>query len=98
MTIDQIIAPTVTVDGHAIDYSGLPEQCRRPMELYLELGVRPGSFLHACLTNVLSEALAQASSESDLRMVVRWLRWQAPAQCHGSTERVREWIAVREAI
>lgn len=46
------------------NYNILPENLRHGMKLYIEEGIRPGSFLTACLANNLVQAVGGASSQT----------------------------------
>jgi hypothetical protein len=53
-----------------------------------------GSFVTAVLQNDLMEALGRADeySKSALFEIVRYVRWEIPANCHGSVEKVHAWL------
>jgi hypothetical protein len=75
------------------DYSGLPEGLQGGMQLFLEKGISPGSFLTACLENDLIGAVNRADPECLTRLpaIVRWINWQIPNHAWGSRERVARW-------
>lgn len=56
--------------------------------------VPPGGFIQAVLENNLSEAFGRADefSLAGLFDIVRYVRWEIPSICHGSPEKVREWL------
>ncbi len=60
---------------------------------YVERGIAPGDFARAVLANDLTEAvgLADDASLGGLVDVVAYVRWEIPARCHGSWDRVWEW-------
>lgn len=45
-------------------YERLPENLREGMRLYVERGIKPGSFLSACLANDFIGAVGTASDQS----------------------------------
>jgi len=49
-----------------LDYSVLPENLQGGMKLYLERGIKPGSFLTACLANDLVGALGSVGPPSGI--------------------------------
>lgn len=68
----------------------LPERFRESIDLYLERGILPGSFLLAVLENKLKEALGAADwmSVHELPGIVSWLYNNVPFNVWGSEERV----------
>lgn len=80
-------------DG-TIDYSKLPLSMRVPMLMYIEHGIRLGSFGMALMQNNLFEAVAHADAENRYRMadIVEWLHQEAPPSCYGSPAVVTEWL------
>ena len=78
----------------SIDYSKLPEHMRDGFRLYIEKGVPGGSFMTAVLSNDLRGAFGRADEINRARMfdTVAFLVNEAPIGCHGSPERVRDWI------
>ena len=90
---DAMTAP-VEVDVKPVDYVGLPANLRESMRLYVEQHVRPGDCLTAIMSNDLMGAVLRmpANTLRDLPEIVRWIHWHAPHDCHGSREKVREWI------
>ncbi len=89
----------VTVNGGPVDYSGLPEHMQGAMQRYIDNGIEPGSFLLAVLCNDLAGAVGRADSVNRARIndYVMWMHNDAPAACHGSREKVAEWIRARNA-
>jgi hypothetical protein len=82
--------PAVRAFGAAVH---LPEWSHESLVLYLELGVSPGDFLSAVLSNDLKGAVQRADDESRslLCHYVAWLYDVAPAGSWGSPERVAAW-------
>ena len=85
---------SATVDGKAIDYSGLPDGLRGGMQRYIEERIQPGDFLLAVLTNNLRTSLARADETNKplLEGIVRWLYNNAPGDCWGSVANVHLWL------
>lgn len=85
----------MATDRYGIDYSILPEHMRDGMALYIERGIRPGSFATAVLANDLMETFQRADQINAKRIhdYVFWLYNEAPAECHGSYDAVNRWCA-----
>lgn len=83
----------------AIDYSKLPAGLRAGFRTYVERGVPPGSFICAVLKNDLAGATMRAdpSNLAAMPSILRWLRWNVPGACWGSTERFSEWCDMDDA-
>ena len=73
------------------DYSALPEHMREGMQLYIEHGVLPGSFLQAVLENDLMGALRNADDINLHRLpdYGRFLYNEMPLAIFGSPEKVK---------
>ena len=86
------------VDGEPVDYSTCPTQHRESMRLWVEKGIFPGTGLDMVLRHDL-EAVTYCDDETvkQLPVLLRWLRWFAPSDCHGSRERVEAWGKARRA-
>lgn len=56
-----------------------------------------GGFVMAVLENDLMQAMGRADEHSlrGLFDIVRFVRWEIPADCHGSPEKVRAWLEDR---
>jgi hypothetical protein len=76
-----------------IDYTRLPYHMRDGMQLYIEEGIVPGSFLRAVLSNDLMGALGKADdiNQAILPVYGRFLYNDAPCGCYGSPETVAAW-------
>lgn len=79
--------------------SGLMENIPRHMwqgvQLYVEQGIPPGSFLTAVLSNDLKGAFMRAD-EMNLAAMRKWVQfmyWDMPSDAQGSREKVEAWIA-----
>src|ERR687888_1817955 len=78
----------LTVDGIEIDYSGLPENHRDTVRLYIEHGYHPGSGWQAILqNNLLAVVMVDDETFEELPWIYRWLVNHAPSQCWGSAEK-----------
>lgn len=79
-----------------IDYSALPNHMQDGFRLYIEKGVPMGSFGQAFLSNDLMGAFSRADiiNRNQMFELCVWLRNQAPIGCHGSPERVDEWVKI----
>lgn len=65
------------------------------LRAYVEYGRPVGDFLTAVLENNLSEACGRADDENidNLPAYAAYLYNEVPSQCHGSREKVGDWIA-----
>ena len=72
----------------------LPEHMKDGMNLYLEHGVEPGSFLYSVLTNNLKEACARADhvNAQYLTNIVSYCYNNIPSDAWGSEEKVEAWM------
>jgi|TARA_Y100000310_G_C20558322_1_gene751703 hypothetical protein len=63
------------------------------LKSWVEHGVQPGHFVTAVLTNNLFEAIARADSNNVkiLQDIVQWVYSNAPSDCWGSVEKMKEW-------
>jgi len=79
------------------DYAGLPEGLRGGMQLYVEEGIKAGSFLTACLENDLIGAVNRADPDNLTRLqdIVKWINWEIPHDCWGSKEKVTKWRSAK---
>lgn len=81
-----------------IEYNGrlyeIPYYMRPGLINYIERGEEPGGFLGAVMENDLGGAVARADGINIdlLPAYVLFLYNQAPSGCHGSTEKVKEWM------
>lgn len=73
---------------------GVPDHDIEPLELYVKHGIQPGGFLTAVLENNLMESLGRADEENRycLFQICQFIYNDIPASCHGSPEKVRQWI------
>lgn len=75
------------------NYEMLPEHMQEGMQLWVERGIEPGSFLTAVLCNDLMGALGKADSTNidRLKDYGMFLYNEVPSTCFGSREKVRAW-------
>ena len=66
-------------------YPGVPDSLMPGIKLWVEEGVKPGSFLQAVISNDLARAVQQADWESlpALKPLVDFIHNYLPASCHG---------------
>ncbi len=74
------------------EYQKLPERYREGMRRYIEEGIMPGSFLKAVLEDRLHDAVVRCDILPQIRDIVVWVYNEAPSQCWGSPEKVRQWV------
>ena len=77
-----------------LNYDKLPSGLVPGMQLYIEEGVQPGSFLTAVLCNNLRESFAKADDFNQKLMfeIVKWMWNEIPATCWGSPKAVLKWM------
>lgn len=77
------------------DEYNVPPYMQQGLLDWMNHGVRPGSFLCAVLENDLMEAVGRADSTNAMRLkdYAQFLYNGAPAECHGSKEKVSAWAA-----
>lgn len=77
-----------------VRYDRLPDHMRDGARLYIERGVRPGDFLHAVLTDSLTEAYARAD-HINTEAMQRWAQWlysDCPRPAWGSHAAIDAWM------
>ena len=76
------------------DWSLIPEHMQSGLKLYIEEGIRPGSFMEAVLCNDLAAAFGRADFVNRHRVLeyVQFLYSYAPAECWHSMDAVEAWI------
>jgi hypothetical protein len=64
------------------------------IDRYVKEGIPTGDFLYAVLSNDLMEAFGRADEDNrrDLFEICQYIYNETPAICHGSKERINEWI------
>ena len=70
------------------------------IQIYIEHGLDPGSFLTAVICNDLNEAVGRADDENlhNLPAFVAYFYNECPAPCWGSRGKMVAWIKGREAL
>ena len=73
---------------------GVPEHTIDGLVDYIENGIPTGDFLYAVLTNNLMEAFGRADEKNSkkLQEICSFIYNYAPIGCHGSKEKVANWI------
>lgn len=79
------------------NYDLLHEDLRDSVRLYVEFGVKPGSFLTAVICNDLKESFARADENNIRRMfdIVSFFYNEVPLSCWGSKENMETWMQQR---
>lgn len=79
---------------HEFNVFEIPERMRDGVELYVNSGIRPGSFLQAVISNKLKEAVMWADGENmaNLPAYANFFYNFAPHDCHGSEKIMEDWI------
>ena len=77
-----------------LNYKTLRVPLRRPMRLYVEYGINPGSFLTAVLCNQLFQSFANADAWNlaAMQSIVGWVYDEMPSTIWGDPERVASHI------
>jgi hypothetical protein len=78
---------------YQVDYSKCPSKhMEHSVRLYVEHGIKPGSFLQAVLANDLIHAATRADS-SNAELLREWVFFLLglPDECWGSWKKVVEW-------
>lgn len=72
----------------------IPERMMDGIARYIEHGIPPGDFLTAVVSNDLMEACGRADDENiaNLPAYAAYFYNEAPSACHGSPEKVKDWI------
>lgn len=77
-----------------LNLSGIPAYMHDGVTLYIEKGIKPGSFLTAIFANDFMEACRRADDmNADCLFEYGRLLYSAPLGCRGSPEAVRDWIS-----
>ena len=78
------------------NYDLLPEHIREAMKRYIENRIAPGDFLMAVLSNDLMGAISRADyiNRDKIHDICCFLYNEAPADCWGSPEIVKQWLGV----
>lgn len=78
----------------SVDYSAIPERIMSNLLSYVKGEEAPGGFLYAVLCNDLFKSVFRADPEirEIIPLIVGYIHWQVPAECHGSPEKVKFWM------
>ena len=81
------------------EYANMPENIKSTLDMYVEHGYEPGGFIMAVLSNDLMGAFAKADSEciANMHTIIKYVYNRTPNGCHGSTQNVYDWIALKRA-
>lgn len=76
-----------------MDLKALPVNLRGGAERWINNGIIPGSFLRAVIENDLKGAFGRAdeNSRNNLFHIVAFFYNNAPSECWGSVDKVKEW-------
>jgi hypothetical protein len=77
----------------------LPRNIETSLQRYANSGVPTGSFLYVVLCNNLFEAMNKADyyNRENLFDICMYIYNELPSTCHGSPERVNDWIEGKRA-
>lgn len=77
------------------DWDMIPEHMHEGLKDYIEYGYQPGGFLTSMLSRDIFDAVWRADRQNEGAIAdwVKFLEWYVPHECHGSEEKVRDWIA-----
>lgn len=86
------------IDAHSRPCRGVPAHTLAGLVAYRDAGMPVGDFLHAVLTNDLSEAVCRADDANlpALSDIVHWVRENLPASAYGSKKNVEAWLEMKE--
>lgn len=73
----------------------IPDRMMGGITRYIEHGIKPGDFLTAVISNNLTDACGLADEENleNLRAFVGYFYNEAPHDCWGSPEKMKDWVA-----
>lgn len=82
-----------------LNYQKAPNHLGAALQRYIEQRTPLGGFMTAVVENNLREACAMADhvNQHQLWDIVNWLYNEAPSQCWGSPEKVKQWLSTRPA-
>jgi hypothetical protein len=80
------------------DYSLIKPETIASLLRYVERGVPTGGFLRAVLENNLTNSFGRADAENceALFHICAYVYNELPYECHGSPERVAEWLLKKQ--
>ena len=75
-------------------YPDAPIHILDSINRFVEYGLEPGSFVKAVLSNDLAGAFnaADTDSEAGIRDILKYVRWEIPAESWGSPAKVEAWL------
>ena len=78
----------------------IPERAKETIDLYVEHGCEPGSFIYAVLTNNLIGAIGRADEHNlaNIRSICQYVYNDITSECWGSEEKVKAWMEKRRII
>ena len=76
------------------NYSLIPERVMNNLLAYVEGQEALGGFLYAVMSNNLFQAVGRADTEMKplIPLLVHYIHWEIPGECHGSPEHVKAWM------
>ena len=76
------------------DYTLIPERVMQNLLAYVKGEEAPGGFLYAVLCNDLFRSIGRADEEIKplIPLLVHYIHWELPGNCHGSPEIVKAWM------
>lgn len=77
-----------------LDYSIIPARIMDNLNAYFWKNKFPGRFLYSVLINDLYKSIVRADDEmlNLLPLLVHYIHRELPSACHGSIEKVWEWM------
>ena len=84
-----------TFDGKT---SEAPASIVAAIDRFVEHRIAPGSFVRAVLCNDLAGVFRAGDDDSlrGLRDIMRYIHWEIPSGCHGSSAKVDKWLRGQE--
>ena len=78
--------------------SKAPASIVAAIDRFVQHRIAPGSFLRAVLSNDLAGAFRAGDDDSlrGLRDIMRYIHWEIPSGCHGSSAKVDKWLRGEE--
>lgn len=79
---------------------GVPLHLQDGFILYLIHGIEPGGCITAILANDLMESFGRADFQTsyNMKQICVFIYSYTPRECHGSYERVEEWMKHRRGV
>jgi hypothetical protein len=79
---------------------GIPEHLHGGILRYVDQGIRPGSFLSACIARQMEVAVLMAADTATaiaIPAITHWFMFHAPGDCSGSELVMEAWIHTKRA-